>query len=294
MNRIIFDILQQFWIFTSSIQIKGLDMSPQEAKSLVFQHWQYLNKLAKKRFAQDNQLAEQAIDYVLEQLEKNDWQRVCQYEGKGFTAFITVTTNRLLIDFGRKIGEIPYIPQWIQQETPAWKQVFLLLHKGEAKSEIIHKMTESMDIDAQTVTDMIITIEQKQHFKTKIIQTELEQLENIKSDEPNPEQNVTQSEHHAWFNIIFQTLKQENTKIESKKLKSLANRLQNYIKLSSEESLFLLMVYQDELSISEAGRRLNWNRNQAAGKHKRLLARLQTGFEKSGLIQDIKLLLHDG
>jgi len=46
MNRIIFDILQQFWIFTSSIQIKGLDMSPQEAKSLVFQHWQYLNKLA--------------------------------------------------------------------------------------------------------------------------------------------------------------------------------------------------------------------------------------------------------
>jgi hypothetical protein len=265
-------------------------MSPQEAKNLVFQHWQYLNQLAKKRFSQDNQLAEQAIDYVLEQLEKNQWQRVCQYQGKGFTAFITVTTNRLLIDFARKVGETPYIPQWIQQAEPAWKQVFLLLHKGETQSEIIHKITESMDIDAKTVTNIIVNIEQKQHFNSKIIQTELE-LENIKSDAPDPEQNATQSEHHAWFNIIFQTLKQENVKIESKKLKLLADKLQNYITLSSEESLFLLMIYQDELSVSEAGRRLNWNRNQAAGKHKRLLARLQTDFEKSGLIQDIKLLL---
>ncbi|WP_353570813.1 hypothetical protein [Candidatus Albibeggiatoa sp. nov. BB20] len=266
-------------------------MSPQEAKNLVFQHWQYLNQLAHKRFPQDNQLAEQAIDYVLEQLEKNDWRRVCQYEGKGFTAFITVTTNRLLIDFGRKVGEIPYIPSWIQQAAPAWKQVFLLLHKGEAKSEIIHRMTEAMDIEVQTVTNMIIKIEQKQKFKTKTTQIELEQLENIKSEAPDPEQDLNQSEYNAWFNIIFQTLKQENTKIESKKLKSLADNLQNYITLTSEERLFLLMIYQDELSISEAGRRLDWNQNQAAGKHKRLLARLQTGFEKSGLIQDIKLLL---
>ncbi|MCV6636941.1 hypothetical protein [Candidatus Albibeggiatoa sp. nov. NOAA] len=282
---------QHFDVLISSIQRKGLNMSPQEAKNLVFQHWQYLNQLAHKRFPQDSQLAEQAIDYVLEQLEKNQWQRVCQYQGKGFTAFITVTTNRLLIDFGRKVGEIPYIPQWIKQAEPIYKQVFLLLHKGESKSDIVHKIIENHDIDKRTVIDMITNIEQKHRFNTKMTQIESEQLEHIKSDVADPEQDLAQSEHSAWFNMIFQTLKQENTKIESKQLKSLADILQKQIKLTSEESLFLLMIYQDELSITEAGRRLQWNRNQAAGKHKRLLARLQTSFEKSGLLQDIKLLL---
>jgi RNA polymerase sigma factor (sigma-70 family) len=266
-------------------------MSPQEAKNLVFQHWQYINQLAYKRFPQDNQLAEQAIDYVLEQLEKNHWQKVCQYQGKGFTAFITVTTSRLLIDFARKSGEMPHIPKWIQQAEPIWKQVFLLLHKGESKSDIIQKLTENSDISKQEIINIIMTIKQKHSFNTTIQQNDTEQLENIKSDADNPEQMLTTSEHHAWFSIIFQSIKQTNMTIESKQLKVLADRLQHYITLTAEERLFLLMIYQDELSVSEAGRRLHWNQNQAAGKHKRLLARLQTSFEQAGLIQDIKSLL---
>lgn len=264
-------------------------MSPQEAKEFVFQHWQYLNQLAHKRFPKDNQLAEQAIDYVLEQLEKNQWQRVCQYQGKGFTAFITVTTNRLLIDFGRKVGEIPHIPNWIKQHPPIWKQVFLLLHKGETKADIVQKLSENGQISSVEVTRIITEIEQKKGLKTPVKQAESKSLEHVTSEMPNPEQQMAQSENQAWFHIIFQILQREQ--IETQTLKSLADRLQQHIQLSAEESLFLLMIYQDDLSVSEAGRRLHWNRNQAAGKHKRLLARLQRSFEQSGLMQDIKLLL---
>ncbi|MCP4699168.1 MAG: hypothetical protein GY862_20295 [Gammaproteobacteria bacterium] len=78
-------------------------MSPEEAKTLVFKYWNYLNSLAKKRFSQN--AAEQAVSYMLEKLEKNQWQRVREYEGRGFSAFIGVVANRLFIDFARKSGE---------------------------------------------------------------------------------------------------------------------------------------------------------------------------------------------
>lgn len=286
-------------------QCERIIMQPEEAKTLVFNHWHYLNKLARKRFPQDSQLAEQAIDYMLDKLEKNNWQRVCSYQGGGFTAFITVVANRLFIDFARKVGEIPYVPRWIAQQGELWKKIyFMLTVKSLSKYEIAETLVNSVqatNYSREDIEDIIQQISQKERIKPKntnvSINNEYENVESDLSTTTTPVDELEQVQNSSHLDMLFLAIQALQNNVEtddvsiSPKMKAWVMKLKQHMQLSAEEYVFLTMVYRDGLKVVEAGRRLQLNANQSSGRHRRLLARLQHAFTNAGLESELRLLL---
>jgi hypothetical protein len=55
-------------------------ITPEQAKAKVFEHWDHLDALARRRFPKDDNLAHEALLYVLKNLEEtDDWRRVCTW-----------------------------------------------------------------------------------------------------------------------------------------------------------------------------------------------------------------------
>src|SRR5918992_6362287 len=75
-------------------------ITPKQAKAKVVEHWGHLDALAKRRFPKDENLAHEALLYVLKSLEADDWRRVCTWRGGGsFLPFMTTLASRVLADF---------------------------------------------------------------------------------------------------------------------------------------------------------------------------------------------------
>ena len=64
------------------------------------------------------------------------------------------------------------------------------------------------------------------------------------------------------------------------------------ISLSPDERLLLKLCYQDGLTVAKAGEMLGMSRFQAHGKKRRLMARLKEELERTGLDQELRLLLN--
>lgn len=278
-------------------------MTPEQAKQQVFNYWQYLHDMAQKRFPADSQLAEEAIDYLLEKLQYNDWQKIREYRGEGFTSFITVVANRLFTDFARKVGDTPYIPQWIQQRSHLWRTGFLLLHKGlnrQAAIEELWNTAQKMGYEKTAAEEIIHTILQKEFIKPRqvAISIETEGLAEPIAPALPPAEQLAELENNGLLELIFMMI--DCLQLRTSEQKAVEhtsvfiawlNKLQPHIHLDSEEYLFLTMIYREGLSVSEAGRRLQLNANQAAGRHRRLLTRLHTAFEQAGLAEELRLLI---
>jgi len=270
-------------------------MSPEEAKALVFEHWEYLRRIAQKRFMQDSQLAEEAIDYMLDKLSANEWQKVREYAGKGFTAFITVVANRLFTDFARRIGVVPYVPQWIEANGTIWRKAYWLLLKGTPRQEVM-ALLASETAEAEHIVMSICQRERLQASRPNHVSLEDENLaEPVASDLP-PLEQLSSLEDESLLNVIFSLLKNlsttETQTLPTKdKVQEWQQRIATQITLEDEEYLFLVMVYRDGLTVSEAGRRLQLNVNQAQGRHRRLLTRLHSAFQRCGIAEELRLLL---
>ncbi len=70
-----------------------------------------------------------------------------------------------------------------------------------------------------------------------------------------------------------------------------AQRLRAALSLSPEERLLLRLIYQDGLSVVEAGRLLGLGTDQVHGRLRRLLQRIRQQVEDSGLARELKGLL---
>lgn len=282
-------------------------MTAEEAKQYVFNYWRYLHEIARKRFFNDPQLAEQAIDYLLEKLQRNDWQKIREYRGEGFTAFITVVANRLFTDFSRKIGDIPYIPLWIQQQGQLWKEGFLLLHKGLTRQEAIEQLwnvSQSLGYDKAMMITVIETILQKETLPARYtaVSWDVEQIENVASTQLPPDETLSELENNQGLELIFLLMQylQSPDDISQNQWQAFSaypkliqglSQLKQQINLSNEDYLLLSLIYREGLSVSEAGRRLQLNTNQVAGRHRRLLSRLEQAFIEIGLADELRLLI---
>ncbi len=280
-------------------------MSPEDAKRHVFNYWQYLIHLAHKRFANNPQLAEEAMDYLLDKLQQNDWQRIRDYRGQGFTAFLTVVANRLLIDFARKVGEIAFVPEWVEARGHLWVRAYGLLQKKLSKQETLEILWvegQQLGYEKQAIDEIVHTLT-KQHvwkLRATTINVESEELEQAEDDSLTPMEQTVQQQQQALFAIVAQLLAclyQPTTAVathefaEAETLQRWLQVLRGKISLESEEFLLLQLVYRDGLTVSEAGRRLQLNANQVAGKHRRLLQRLRETFEQCGIAEELRALL---
>lgn len=68
-------------------------------------------------------------------------------------------------------------------------------------------------------------------------------------------------------------------------------KLRDALSLTPEERLLLRLVFQEGLSVTEAGSRLGLNANQTHGRLRRLLERIRSVWQALGLDQTFKGLL---
>lgn len=265
-------------------------------KKQVFRCYDFLNRLSRRRFPDPN-TAEEAMTHVIKKLGENDWKRARGYKGESsFKTYIGKVTARLLEDFSReKFGRIRP-PTWMNT-NPLWKQVWKML--------CLERMSADDVTDSLTDNDPFLIEEAITLILSKIPdcgayqgeQTDLEEDEEISS-------SLRPALHHFTPDEISEAL--EFVRI----LETLGDYLFNHItpaagdrltesilqfclqiKLTSQERMLLRLVYQEGYSVSEAGRMLKLNSNQAHSRHKNLLKRIQKAARASGLETELKAVL---
>lgn len=286
-------------------------MLPEQAKSQVFKYSKYIRQLAKKQFAQDHVLAS---DYVFKKLSENNWQRICTYQQDDFKTFITVVVIRLLttcaqdpqflfykhLDYLKKMANTYFYPDKQLAESAIdymlehlernhWQQIYK--YKGQGFTAFIKKVAENQ------FKDFI------RKGKLSTMSAEEETMAQIADPGQTPPDTLSQQVLEKLFTLIHQLQVEQGTPPteQTRCLQTWSQQLRQYLAttgkssrlLTHEEYLFLALIYQDELTVSEAGRCLHWNENQAQGRHRRLLARLYQAFEHCHIAKDLKPLLDE-
>jgi len=136
----------------------------------VFAHWELLNQLAKRRFPERgstavSHLAEEALLYVLNKLEEDNWSRVRQFrEQSTFPAFLKQVTQRLLEDFARQKFGRSRTPGWIKKLGPLWERVYQKLCRERLPAPMViedMRATLGQDSDSAALWDIVAAIRGK-------------------------------------------------------------------------------------------------------------------------------------
>lgn len=103
-------------------------MTPDEAKTEVWDHWEHLNGLARRRFPGKQEQAEKATLFALNKLEEDEWRRVRAWQGQSsFASFLGVIARRLFTDFERERYGYHREPKWLQEkQDPVWHMAYRL------------------------------------------------------------------------------------------------------------------------------------------------------------------------
>jgi hypothetical protein len=123
--------------------LSEFSITSEQAKVKIFEHWDYLNSLANRRFPKDENLAHEALLYVLKGLEADEWKRVRTWRGSGqFLPFMTTLVSRLLTDFTRtRFGHLRK-PIWLTEKSdPLWDLAYrLLIVENYTRHEVIERL----------------------------------------------------------------------------------------------------------------------------------------------------------
>ncbi len=268
-------------------------------KKQVFEkkNWKALNNLALKKFP-DTNTADEAMFYVIEKLEEDDWKRVRKWEKESsFKTYLLTVAGNLLDDFSRSKFGRPRPPKEISARGHLYKEVYrwLCLKRMSAEEVIrflaVQKKTDPAVIeeaiavilakvpDCGKHTDMPVSID-PENFDQKI-------LADLSLHHLTPEDLQDALESASVLEAVGYLLAEDAEPSNNSEIKTLVMRFRSHMKFKPGECLFLKMIYQDGLKVNPAGRKLGWNADKAQGKHRRLLERIRKAIEKSGLDQDL-------
>ena len=275
----------------------------QDYKQEIAANWSLINRIAGRRFA-DRNLAEEAALYVLNQLEEDNCRRLHAFSGRAkLSTFIGSLTIRLLEDFSRKRFGRVRPPAWITALGGIWITLFQFLclqrlSPVEAvetmKSRVAENRHEQLEETAWTILEKVTNCGQHQGLEVSFDDAgegRGDVRENLSDHQNNPEEYVLAHEREILFELLFKNLVTDE-KAQSSVEQSFKALLDESIQISAEERLLLKLCFQDELSVTRAGKMLGLNVNQAHGKLRRLLARLRDEFDSAGIGRELREMLH--
>ncbi len=264
-------------------------MTPDNAKKNVFLHWDLINKLAAKRF-QMQTTAEEAALFVMEELQKNDWQRVCRYrEQSRFTTFLATLTYRLLEDFSRKKFGRKRPQKWIRELGGVWLYLYRLL--------CLERFSFS---DATEMAVLTFRQFSRKNLEKKIekILWEVADCRKIQGETPltNKEEEALSTKQPEKLEqkqeqLLLEALQLELFGTNDRQTGATLTKFRDKISLKTDEQLLLKLRHQEQLSIAEMGRMMNRNRFQLHAKFRRIYQKVRRQLGEAGLEQELKLLL---
>ncbi|RLP54612.1 MAG: sigma-70 family RNA polymerase sigma factor [Ketobacter sp.] len=111
----------------------------------------------------DDLRAEQALDYVIEKISHNEWEKCAGFKGMSKPeTFLFKMARNLAVDFMRKQSGRPRAGKWIKQSGPLWEAIWEdLCVKRKHQQELILKYTECGSRDSDSVLNIIRMIKMK-------------------------------------------------------------------------------------------------------------------------------------
>ncbi len=283
-------------------------------KDQLFAHWKWLQRLAQRRF-KNSVLADQALDFVLEKLQEDDGSRLRAYRGEArFSTYLAHVVQRLLEDFARHRFGRQRTPDWIQAQGPLWEQVYrLLCLERLSATDVIETLRDAVPggRPPQIIREAITVIRKRivncgapspATAEQPLVEQEEHRHRPLADDyqvhQLSPEALQAAEERTRLLTLLYgSVLEPAADSSPPDAWQQAVQRLRAALSLSSEERLLLRLIYQDGLSVVEAGRLLGLRTDQVHGRLRRLLQRIRQHVEDSSLAQELKGLLqeeHDG
>ena len=268
-------------------------MSDLKEKTLA--QWEQINRASVRRFG-DNSFAEEAALAVMEGIQENNWQRVRAYGGKStFTTYLRAITLRLLEDFSRsRFGRVRP-PLWVKTLGGIWGKLFIALCLERLA------VSDAVEVVAQNQ----ITVEKKEieeaayELLARIIdcgtdrglEVSYSETDHVGSETIGSGQSdyLEENGRDKMLHHLFQCILGEEHAAVSKDMGERFDSLD--IQLQPEEKILLKLSFQDGLNVTAAGRFLGLTRYQAHGKMNRMMKRIRTEFERTGMDQEILAML---
>ena len=265
-------------------------LTAEEAKAQVFSHWKYLEKIAQQRFPKDENLGHEALLFILQQLESDQWRRIRSWPGQGqFIAYLTVIISRLLTDFSRKQFGHVRKPLWLAEKKDTfWDQAYHLLKvQNYNRQESIEMLSCSQPQRTRGyIEKMVSTIIQKCNDNSTRINAETLSLETCAESgtlQTTPDQLLGLKEIDL-LEILLQFLNENNSATLPERLIEPLHRLQASISLTEEDRLLLQLRYLDGFSMNSIIKAMNLQGDPYKRYHK-LVSKLRQSFQKTGLIK---------
>lgn len=287
----------------------------------VFAHWDLLNRLARKQFpargsGEASSLADEALLYVLQKLEEEDWSRVRQYRGlSGFRTFLQQVAQRLLADFWRHKYGRPRTPAWIEALGPLWERVYRQLCRERLPATVV---VESIRAALGDEGDPAVLWEIVAAIRARIIDCGAppnHEIETAFSDypesidmaaladrlarTPSVEDLAIAEQRVRLLKAVAELLMPEDAAAgaalaaDDRLPVAALRRLRDTLTFAPEERLLLRLVYREGLPATEAGRRLGLNPHQTHGRLRRLLERIRSALRAVGLDRALAELLEN-
>lgn len=263
-----------------------------EAGKQLFAHWELIDKLAGRRF-RDNNIALEAAQFVLEKLGENEWERVRQLRDQGaLRAYLASVIRRLLEDFARsRFGRRARVPEWIRSLGFLWEKIYrLLCLEGHSRQDVLEILRDSAPggRDDHVIRDAVSVIRRKVpdcgHPTEPGERTGLDAGHaTVRAQEQVSSDDSTRMEIIASiYNALLQPDEPPPAADIAGELEAI-ERLRQLLNLSSEERLILRMVYEDGLKVTEAGRLLGIGSHAIHGRLRRLMTRIRQACEAAGV-----------
>lgn len=264
-----------------------LPLSEEAAKKAVFDHWDFLQSLARRRFPNDFNTAHLALDYVLENLQEQGWQRVRMWSGQGkLTTFLAVLTTRLMTDYVRKVYGHQRMPKWLAEKTdPVWKEAYqaVILERYERREAIEYLKTRHPEIENEkihVVVSEIIARCPPRHRYQDCHEVAIEDIAEPADFNLSPEVE-TEPKPRELLEALASYVRGEVADLPE--VAALIARLKPYLHLSEEDRLLLRLRYLEGLPLDQVAKLLHLSGDPYKRLNK-ILKSLHAAHEQAGLI----------
>jgi len=281
------------------LAMKSSPPPTEAAKKLFFDHWNYIDYLAKQRFPYDENQQFKASQYVREALVDDDWKKLRAFEGKDsqFKAFIKTVTNRLLTDFQRHQEGRVRPTAWLKrQQDPIYGKAYQRLHKQkDSKREAVDiLLTTEKDQERWKIEEVVSDVLADDPRKVK--DQEVPFYEEGDNDDDNlaPIQaslgNTLEKQIEHWNEqvILEVLLRWLNNEIDDKdiplELRNLLDCLAKYVRLTEEQCLILRLHYLEAFPVKKIAQRLSLTDKQVRYRLEKTESALSEALKQCGIL----------
>jgi hypothetical protein len=250
------------------------------AKKLVFDHWNFMTSLARKRFPNDNDMGDQALSYVLDKFEELEWQRIRGWDGCGnFATFLAVLTTRLMTDFVRSKFGYHRPPTWLKEKKDVlWQKAFKLctVEKYDRRETIEILCSEVPEMSRDKLEEIVGTVYAKCIKQARFSEgnIDIDQIEEPASMEEDTQENI---DNKLLIEVLVEFIQSDTKTVDTLAdgtIRNLLGHLNSHINMSDEDRLLLRLRFCEGLKINEIRKMLHLEGNP----YKRI----------NGLIEDLR------